>query len=167
MSEGDAESLHGVNGGGPIGDRLNAMHVPVTWNVNAHYALAIWALFRQIRASSPDVAHSHNIVPTPLGTIAGRLAGVPCLLATRHGPRTRGETAERRFRLAARWNRHVVAVSNIARAVIACSRFADPSKLVTIPDALHLPGTTPPIATPPCTGFTLVSVGRLVREKSY
>ena len=167
MSEGDAVHVHGVNGGGPIADRLRAMRVPVTWNGNAHYAPALWRLYRQIRAFAPDVVHSHNIVPTLLGAIAGRLAGVTCLIATRHGPRSLSERAERRFWLAARWYRHVVAVSDSARADIAGGRFADPSKLVTIPNAADLPDATPPIDAPPRPGFTLVSVGRLVREKSY
>lgn len=167
MSEGNAVHIHGVNGGGPIADRLHAMQVPVTWNGNAHYAPALWALYREIRAFAPDVVHSHNIVPTLLGAIAGRVAGVPCLLTTRHGPRTRSEGAERRFWLAARWHRHVVAVSDSARADIAGGRFSDPSKLVTIPNAADPPDASPPIDAPPRTGFTLVSVGRLVWEKSY
>jgi glycosyltransferase involved in cell wall biosynthesis len=166
-SEGHAVHVHGANGGGPIADRLHAMQVPVTWSASPHYAPALWALYRQIRIFSPDVVHCHNIVPTLLGTIAGRLAGVKCLVTTRHGPRTRSEKAERRYWLAARWHRHVVAVSEITRADIAGSRFADPSKLVTISTAADRPDTTPPPDAPPRHGFTLVSVGRLVQEKSY
>ncbi len=167
QSQGNAVHVHGVNGGGPIADRLRGMQVPVTWNTNPHYAAALWALYRQIHTFSPDVLHCHNIVPTLLGSIAGRFAGVPCLLTTRHGPRARSEKVERRFWFAARWHRHVIAVSGSARADIAGSPFADPAKLVTIPNAADRPDVTPPADAPPELGFTLVSVGRLVREKSY
>jgi glycosyltransferase involved in cell wall biosynthesis len=166
-SRGHAVQIHGLQAGGPIAERIRAMQLPVSWHDRHGRAPTLYALYRQIRAFAPDVVHCHNLVPTLYGTLAARLAGVPCLLTTRHGLRDRSETAERRYWFAARWHRYVVAVSDAARANLASVRFADPAKLITVRNGADLPDTTPPDEELYGSGFTLVAVGRLVKAKGY
>ena len=166
-SQGHAVHIHGLQAGGPVAERIRAMHLPVSWTDRAGRSAILYALYRNIRAFAPDVVHCHNIVPTLWGTLVARLAGVPCLLTTRHGPRVSNEKTERRYWFAARWHRYVVAVTDAARADLAASRFADASKLVTVRNGADLPDATPPNEGFPDSGYTLVSVGRLVKEKGY
>jgi glycosyltransferase involved in cell wall biosynthesis len=166
-SQGHAVHVHGLQAGGPVAERIRAIQLPVSWHDRHGRASTLYALYRQIRAFAPDVVHCHNLVPTLYGTLVARLAGVDCLLTTRHGHGDSSEKAERRYWFAARWHRYVVAVSDAARANLAASRFANVSKLVTVRNGADLPDTTPPDEVFPDSGCTLVSVGRLVKEKGY
>ena len=166
-AQGCGVHVHGLMDGGPIAERLQAMQVPVSWHTTRHYAPGLWAVLRRLREFRPDVVHCHNILPTLLGTAAAKLVGIPRLVTTRHGSHAHVERAERRFWFASRWHSSVVAVSQLAYNELGALRFADPSKLVMIPNAADEPDTTPPDVLPRREGFTLVTVGRLVREKSY
>ena len=45
----------------------------------------LWKIARKLRVDRPDVLHSHNHLVHHYAVIAGRLAGVPVLVNTRHG----------------------------------------------------------------------------------
>lgn len=45
----------------------------------------LWKIVRQLRIDRPDVLHSHNHLVHHYAVVAGRLAGVPVLVNTRHG----------------------------------------------------------------------------------
>lgn len=45
----------------------------------------LWNIARQLRIDRPDVLHSHNHLVHHYAVVAGRLAGVPVLINTRHG----------------------------------------------------------------------------------
>ncbi len=47
---------------------------------------SVMALARRLRHVAPDVAHLHNFVPQFYGAPAARLAGVPIVVSTKHGP---------------------------------------------------------------------------------
>jgi len=165
--QGHTVHIHGLQAGGPIADRIRAMYLPVSWNDHPGRVRRLYALHEELRTFAPDVLHCHNLVPTLYGTLAARLVGVACLLSTRHGLRASNDRAERRYWFAARWHRYVVAVCDVTRANLAANRFADPAKLITVRNGADLPDATPPEEAMPYAGFTLVAVGRLVREKGY
>src|ERR1022692_158926 len=48
----------------------------------------LWEMATQLRRDRASVVHTHNELVHPYGTIAGRLAGVPCLVNTIHGSKS-------------------------------------------------------------------------------
>jgi glycosyltransferase involved in cell wall biosynthesis len=45
----------------------------------------LWNMARQLRRDQASIVHTHNELVHTYGTIAGRLAGVPCIVNTIHG----------------------------------------------------------------------------------
>ena len=45
----------------------------------------VWAMVKMLRKDRPDVLHTHNHLVHHYGVLAGRLAGVPAIVNTRHG----------------------------------------------------------------------------------
>jgi glycosyltransferase involved in cell wall biosynthesis len=45
----------------------------------------VWAMVKRLRKDRPDVLHTHNHLVHHYGVLAGRLAGVPAIVNTRHG----------------------------------------------------------------------------------
>jgi glycosyltransferase involved in cell wall biosynthesis len=72
-------------------------------------------LVRLLRAERIDIVHTHNTYAHFYGALAARLAGVPVVINTQHG-RGCGDTWRHRaqFRLANRWTRRIVGVSEDA-----------------------------------------------------
>jgi sugar transferase (PEP-CTERM/EpsH1 system associated) len=72
---------------GDLGPAFEQIGVPVeSLGVHGQGTLkAIAALARRLRALRPDVLHTHNAAPHIVGTLAGRWAGVPVVVHTRHG----------------------------------------------------------------------------------
>lgn len=72
-------------------------------------------LGRLLREEQIDIVHTHNTYAHFYGTLAARLAGVPVVVNTQHG-RGCGDTWKHRtqFRLANRWTRRIVGVSEDA-----------------------------------------------------
>ncbi len=77
----------------------------------------------QLRRDRAAVVHTHNELVHTYGTIAGRLAGAPCVVNTIHGTR-RGEDPrlERNYRFLLPWTDAVVAVSRETLAQFAGPR---------------------------------------------
>ncbi len=160
--------VHCLYGPGPLADPLRPRGIPVLLHSSRFRSLALLHLTRALRSHRPHVLHCHNIAPTVLGAPAARLAGVPCIIATRHGPSTHRPDRERKFWLASRLCCRVVAVSHAAHRDFLSDPWTLPHKLTVIPN-----GAAPPrIPTPPCeparpAAFTLISVGRLTPEKDF
>ena len=46
---------------------------------------SLWQLFKLFKKLKPDIVHTHMSKVEALGSVAARLAGVPCIIATIHG----------------------------------------------------------------------------------
>lgn len=121
------------------------------------------ALARLFRAGRFDVVHTHNAYPHIYGTLAARMAGVPVVLQTRHGPRFgQGLLARWQYRLACRFGNRVVAVSDDAARIFRMEEKLPAAQLVRIWNGIDLSrfpyqgGSAAPRA---------ISVGRLAPEK--
>jgi glycosyltransferase involved in cell wall biosynthesis len=99
----------------------------------------ILGLARLFRAGQFDVIHTHNAFPHIYGVPAARLAGVPVVLQTRHGPRFgRGLLARWQYRLACRLGSRVVAVSDDAARIFRMEEGLPAGKLVRIWNGIDL-----------------------------
>src|SRR5438552_11271066 len=115
--------------------------------------VALFQLYRAIRACRPAIVHTHTAKAAVLGRIAARLAGVPILVHTYHGHGLRGyfgplKTALFR-RLEAALNRITdvaLTVSSALREDLAAMGVAPRDKIRVVPLGLDLARFTVPAA---------------------
>lgn len=83
----DRERFHvcacSLNGDGPMAERFSAAGIPAH-TVTGGRLRKLLRLRRLLRAVGVDVLHGHNSQALIHGSLAGRLAGTPVVLATRH-----------------------------------------------------------------------------------
>jgi glycosyltransferase involved in cell wall biosynthesis len=83
----------------------------------------IWNMARQLRRDQAAVVHTHNELVHTYGTIAGRLAGVSCIVNTIHGTKSGMDFhLDRNYRALLPWTDAVVAVSDETAAQFAAER---------------------------------------------
>ena len=160
--------VHCLETAGPLGAELDREGVPVHVHAAGSALRSAALLARAFRRSRPDDVQCHNKAATVRGAAAARLTGARAVVSTRHGmgPVPLRLRAEMKFWLtAATLCDRVVAVCEAARRNLAGGAPSLAHKIVTIRNGARPPrvGSEPVTAAP---GFTLISVGRLVREKN-
>lgn len=114
--------------------------------------VALWRLFREIRAFRPQIVHTHTAKAGVLGRLAARLSGVPVVVHTFHGHVLKGyfgpaKTAFFRWletRLAATTD-SVIAVSEAVKADLVEMGVAPAAKIRVIPLGLDLERLAQPL----------------------
>jgi len=83
----------------------------------------LWNMARKLRRDQASVVHTHNELVHTYGTIAGRLAGVPCIVNTIHGTKAGKDPGlDRNYRVLLPWTDAVVTVSDKTAAQFAAER---------------------------------------------
>ena len=83
----------------------------------------LWKMARQLRRERVSIVHTHNELVHTYGTIAGRLAGVPCIVNTIHGTkRGKDSQLDRHYQALLPWTDAVVTVSGETAAQFAAER---------------------------------------------
>ncbi len=104
---------------------------------------ALARLAGRLRRERVRIVHTHNPGAHVYGALAARLAGVPGVVHTRHGPRDEG----RQGRLLHRWLwgrvGAAVAVSQDTADVLVHRGRLDPAKVVSIVNGVPVPAFTP------------------------
>ena len=78
---------------------------------------------RQLRRDRVSIVHTHNELVHTYGTIAGRLAGVPCIVNTIHGTKGgKDSRLDRNYRALLPWTDAVVTVSDETAAQFVAER---------------------------------------------
>lgn len=126
-----------------------------------------WRLARWLRRHRPDVLHMHNETALFYGTLAGRLARVPCLIYTEHdGVFPRSLAARWANRTLVRWLTQAVAVSEAVKDLWCRHDGIDPARVQVIPngvpDVREAAGSPPPRED---GRFRIGCVSRLSHEK--
>ena len=166
---GHRAEVHCLTTAGPFAAVLEQEGVPIHVHGPGSRRRLAWKLFRAFRRSRPDIVHCHNKSATTRAAMAARLAGARALVSTRHGigPVPFRLLPELKFWItAALFCDRVVTVCDAARRNLTAGVRPVAHKVVTIPNGAypqHSRGEE--MAAPP--GFTLASVGRLVREKDF
>ncbi len=152
---------------GVIGEQLQSEGFPIYVPGEAHPLKTMQRYFERFRQMKPDVVHCHNVAPTTHGAIPARLAGVRCVISTRH----RLELHPYDFKGEAQFNfmgwfcDWVTGICEITCVEIRKGPLARKKKIVLVYN-----GTTPVERASfdglGKQGFTLLFVGRLVREKA-
>jgi glycosyltransferase involved in cell wall biosynthesis len=167
LRRGDRPFVHCFLRKGLIGEKLQDEGIEVSVSRPGRVAryLDLWRVLRRVR---PDVVHCHNANAAINGAPPARLAGVKTIVVTRHGlvPPDVKVVREKRFWFAARFCDRVVAVCDAAARNLERGPGAIPGKIVTIRN-----GTAPPPRgteqRPAKSGFTVITVARLAREKDH
>ncbi len=69
---------------GPLGEVLRSEGVRVHVLGEAPFTRTFMRFLKEFRSTRPDVVHCHNPAPTLQAAIGARLAGVKCIVSTRH-----------------------------------------------------------------------------------
>jgi len=163
-------ALHFVSLGrrGPVADEIEACGWPVTALETApgvHPGTVI-RLARLFRAQRTGIVHTHNTKPLLYAGPAARIAGVPCVVHTRHGQRHGASSRQTMlFRLAARCADRMVCVSqDCARLCMRDGMAA--ARVRTIWNGIDRERfSLPPAGVHSVADRPAVYVGRLTREK--
>jgi len=110
-------------------------------------ARALAELVNLIRRVKPDLVHAHTSKAGVLGRLAARLAGVPAIFTAHTWSFAEGTSRKWKMvgipseRLAARWSRKIITVSEVNRRLALNHRVASEDNLITIhngiADTLH------------------------------
>lgn len=164
--QGHDVAVHCLSQAGPLARQLEEYGVPV----RVHNGLSNWrqvrSLARSFRESGRHVIHCHNVGATIFGAIAGKLAGAPAIVSTRHG--SISPTGKRLWLsgMAGWLCDFVVAVGEPTRRVLASEWGANPEKIVTVRNGASPARTAAASAPlPEKHGLTAIMVARLTPPK--
>lgn len=164
--QGHDVAVHCLSGAGPLAPQLQEHGIPVS----LHNGLSDWrqvkSLSQSFRNSGRQVIHCHNVGATIFGSLAGRLAGTPAVISTRHG--SISPSGKRRWLsgFATRLCDFVVAVGEPTHRVLASEWGAIPKKIVTIRNGASPARVAASSAAAPVKqGFTAIMVARLAPPK--
>lgn len=161
--------VHCLTMGGRLAAELEEEGVPVFVHGATTGWISAYRLLRAFRQSRPDVVHCHNKTATIQAAAAARLTGARAIVSTRHGmtPLPFRIRNELKFWItAAALCDRVVAVCETARRNMTLGARPVAHKLVTIRNGAYPPRIVGEYRVAK-RGFTLVSVGRLVRGKNF
>jgi glycosyltransferase involved in cell wall biosynthesis len=113
----------------------------------------VWRIVKELRRDRPDVLHTHNHLVHHYGVVAGRLAGVPVIVNTRHrseyhfvnepsGSQVTTESKDKKsdliFRATLPWVGRVVLISEATRQFFIQHRGVPKAKTCVILNGAHL-----------------------------
>jgi glycosyltransferase involved in cell wall biosynthesis len=154
---------------GLLGEQLRQEGFAVETHVGRDFIDSMRNFLRIFKASRPDVVHIHNPTPTVYAAVPARLAGVPCIVSTRHSlvaPPHR-VVAEIKYAVAARFCDWIVGICEATTSNIKGMHSIPARKIVRVYNgavALRLVARS---EQPAKNGFTLVFVGRLEPVKNH
>jgi glycosyltransferase involved in cell wall biosynthesis len=154
---------------GPLGEQLREEGFAVQPNVGRHLSDATRNFFRIFKESRPDVVHLHNPTPTVYAGISARLAGVPCIVSTRHSlvAQPRRLIVELKYAFAAIFCDWIVGICDSTTNNLHSIHTAQARKIVRVYNGASPLMRVTRERLPPKTGFTLVYVGRLEPIKNH
>ena len=173
QADGHRLAVYCLFGAGPLSRELERGGIPV---VELHKerrskASLVWSMARQLRRDRPDILHGHNPAVHHFAAVAGRLAGVPVCLNTRHSASssTGAPYQERYFRWVEPFTQHVVCVCDYVRRQLEPRLTYPAAKYSVIVNGIPL---EPFLAHPASPGsaaprIRFGTIGRLVPAKGH
>ena len=150
---------------GVLGEQLRAEGFPIYVPGEAHPLKTIARYTKYFLDEEPDVVHCHNVAPTIQAAPAAWLAGVRRVITTRHRLELHPFDAaqEAKYNLAGWLCDRITGICQVTCDNLLLGRFPRKDRIVLVYN-----GTAPVervAPRPEKRGFTLLFVGRLVREK--
>ena len=161
--------VHCLIAAGSLADELRRDGISVYVHARTRTRRAGWMLLCALWRTRPDVVHCHNKTATIRAAAIARLVGSRAVISTRHGlvaPPWRLRKELKFWIAAAVFCDRVVAVCDSAwRNMTSCARPVA-HRIVTIRNGAAAASVSNQCVAA-ASGFTLISVGRLVRAKSF
>lgn len=130
-----------------------------------HKIRTLFRLVRHLRATRPQIVHTHNTYAHFYGSVAAKLAGVPVVLNTQHGRGCgKGWKAKWQFQLANRLTEKIVGVSRDAANLCLGQDARSREKMLVIWNGINLDRFA---YRGPTLQPTAISVARLSPEKDF
>jgi glycosyltransferase involved in cell wall biosynthesis len=167
--QGHAPCVYAILTLGPLGERMRSEGFYVQANVGLHLLDSTRNFFRIFKESRPDVVHLHNPTPTVYAAMAARMAGVPCIVSTRHSlvAPPRRLVAELKYAVAATFCDWIVGICDATTINLQSMHSVPARKIVRVYNGAAPLQRVARGQWPAKTGFTLVYVGRLEPVKNH
>jgi glycosyltransferase involved in cell wall biosynthesis len=167
--QGNDPCVYAVASLGPLGEQMRAGGFSVLANVGWHLADPSRNFFRVFKETHPDVVHLHNPTPTVYAAMAARMAGVPCIVSTRHNlaASPRRLIVEFKYAIATTFCDWIVGICDATTNNLKKARCIPARKIVRVYNGTDPVSRVTHQQWPPKTGFTLVYVGRLEPVKNH
>lgn len=168
-AHGDEPIIYCIATLGALGEQLRKEGFSVHIHMGRNLLDGFRKLNRAFRESRPDVVHMHNPTPTIYGALAARMAGVRCVLTTRHSlvGKPRSLTVEVKYAAAAVFCNRVVGICDATVINLKSMHLISSRKLVRIYNGVA------PVVRVDRSGekapneFVLLCVGRLHPVKNH
>ena len=152
---------------GPLGEVLRAEGIRVHVLGEAAFTRTFMRFLREFRSTRPDIVHCHNPAPTLQAAIGARLAGVKCIVSTRHSLvappyETASEVAYSFVSLFCDW---IVGICDITCENLRNAPLAQRNRIIRVYNGVDRLQLTPTEHRPKKNGLTLLFVGRLAEIK--
>jgi len=87
LADGHQPMIYCLTHPGRLAGEAEAMGIPVRAfdKLPGPRLSTVWKIAQQLRHDRPDVLHTHNHLVNHYGVVAGKLAGIPVIVNTRHG----------------------------------------------------------------------------------
>lgn len=167
--QGHELSIYAVTTLGPLGEQLRAEGFAVQANVGRRLSVAARNFYRIFKKSHLDVVHLHNPTPTVYAGLAARVAGVPCIVSTRHSlvAPPRKLIVELKYAAAATICDWIVGICDATINNLKSIHGIAARKIVRVYNGTTQLQRVAREHWPPKNGFTLVYVGRLEPVKNH
>ena len=166
--QGHEPSIHAIGALGVLGQQMRDEGVPVHANLGRYLPAGLWSFYRIFKESRPDIVHLHNATPISYAALPARLAGVPSIVATRHGlvARPRKLITETKYAAAASFCDWIVGVCEATANNLKEAHPRHAPKTVRVYNGIIPLNQIAIEQRLPKSGFTFIYVGRLAPVKN-
>ena len=167
--QGHDPSVYAIAGLGALGEKLRNEGFAVQANVGRRLFDSSRSFYRIFREARPHVVHLHNPTPAIYAALPARMAGVPCIVSTRHSlvaPPQR-KLAELKYAVAAACCDWIVGICDATTDNLRSLHTVTARKIVRVYNGTAPLRRVAQIEWPAKNGFTLVYVGRLEPVKNH
>jgi glycosyltransferase involved in cell wall biosynthesis len=168
-AQGHDPCVYAVTTLGALGGQMQKEGFAVQPHAGRHLLDAARNFYRIFKESHPDVVHLHNPTPTVYAAMPARMAGVPCVVSTRHslvGP-PRRLVVELKYALAAVCCDWIVGICDATANNVKSMHSVAARKIVRVYNGAAPLQRAPREKWPPKSGFTMVYIGRLEPVKNH
>jgi glycosyltransferase involved in cell wall biosynthesis len=167
--QGHLPCVYTVGNLGALGEQMQKEGFTVQSRVGRNLFDGVRNFFRIFKRTRPDVVHLHNPTPATYAALSARLAGVPCIVSTRHSLVAPPHILirELKYAFAAACCDWVVAICDATADNLKSLHSVSARKIVRVYNGAVPLQQTPSECWPTKDGFTLVYVGRLEPVKNH
>ena len=167
--QGHDPAIYAVAGLGTLGEQMRQEGFTVQTHLGRNLPDGMRNFSRTFKKAQPDVVHLHNPTPTIYAAIPARMAGVPCIVSTRHSlvGNPRNHIVELKYAVAATCCDWIVGICEATANNLKDIHTIPTRKIVRVYNGATPLRRAAKEQQPQKNGFTLIFVGRLEPVKNH